>query len=559
MLVELMVENYAVIERLRIRFHAGFNVLSGETGSGKSIVVGALSLLFGGRASADLVRTGFDRARISGIFEVRESSALRALLEPAGITLEEGELLVEREVLSNGKTRSFAGSRPVTVSLLKALASHLGDIHGQHDQQRLFDEDEQLRMLDEFARPGELAAETARWYEQWTEARAGLEQLDRTEQERLRLADLWAYQVKEIEAVAPQAGEDARLDQERRLLQNLTRIQENASLAYENLYDSPHSAVSQLRVARKKIEELCRIDPSLEPLSESLAAAEAQANDASHILRDYTGRLEGDPARLDEVESRLAALEKVKRKYGPSLDDVTRFLETTRSQLESAENTEARREALRTRLAQAASGYTEAAQRLTLLRQQAARKLEKRVEGELGSLAMERACFRVAISSGQWTASGCDAVRFLLSANPGEEPKLLDRIASGGELSRVALALRTCLLAPGASRKAAQRTLVFDEVDAGIGGRAAETVGRRLKQLAVASQVLCVTHLAQIAGFADHHYSVEKKESKGRTIAAVEELDGEARTREIGRMLSGQLTPEALKHAEQLIRLASAG
>jgi DNA repair protein RecN (Recombination protein N) len=462
-------------------------------------------------------------------------------------------------VLSNGKTRSFAGSRPVTVSLLKALASHLGDIHGQHDQQRLFDEDEQLRMLDEFARPGELAAETARWYEQWTEARAGLEQLDRTEQERLRLADLWAYQVKEIEAVAPQAGEDARLDQERRLLQNLTRIQENASLAYENLYDSPHSAVSQLRVARKKIEELCRIDPSLEPLSESLAAAEAQANDASHILRDYTGRLEGDPARLDEVESRLAALEKVKRKYGPSLDDVTRFLETTRSQLESAENTEARREALRTRLAQAASGYTEAAQRLTLLRQQAARKLEKRVEGELGSLAMERACFRVAISSGQWTASGCDAVRFLLSANPGEEPKLLDRIASGGELSRVALALRTCLLAPGASRKAAQRTLVFDEVDAGIGGRAAETVGRRLKQLAVASQVLCVTHLAQIAGFADHHYSVEKKESKGRTIAAVEELDGEARTREIGRMLSGQLTPEALKHAEQLIRLASAG
>lgn len=554
-----MVENYAVIERLRIRFHAGFNVLSGETGSGKSIVVGALSLLFGGRASADLVRTGFDRARISGIFEVRESSALRALLEPAGITLEEGELLVEREVLSNGKTRSFAGSRPVTVSLLKALASHLGDIHGQHDQQRLFDEDEQLRMLDEFARPGELAAEAARWYEQWTEARAGLEQLDRTEQERLRLADLWAYQVKEIEAVAPQAGEDARLDQERRLLQNLTRIQENASLAYENLYDSPHSAVSQLRVARKKIEELCRIDPSLQPLSESLAAAEAQANDASHILRDYTGRLEGDPARLDEVESRLAALEKVKRKYGPSLDDVTRFLETARNQLESAENTEARREALRTRLAQAASGYTEAAQRLTLLRQQAARKLEKRVEGELGSLAMERACFRVAISSGQWTASGCDAVRFLLSANPGEEPKLLDRIASGGELSRVALALRTCLLAPGASRKAAQRTLVFDEVDAGIGGRAAETVGRRLKQLAVASQVLCVTHLAQIAGFADHHYSVEKKESKGRTIAAVEELDGEARTREIGRMLSGQLTPEALKHAEQLIRLASAG
>ncbi len=559
MLVELMMENYAVIDRLRLRFHAGFNVLSGETGSGKSIVVGALGLLFGGRASPDLVRSGFDRARISGIFEVGESPAVRALLDPAGILLEDSELLVEREILANGKTRAFAGSRPVTVSLLKDLAGHLGDIHGQHDQQRLFDNKQQLEMLDEFARPGDCAAETARLFADWTSARAALELLDRTGQERLRLADLWSYQVREIEAVAPQSGEDSRLDQQRRLLQNLTRIEENASAAYESLYDSPQSAVSQLRLARKRLEELCRIDPALEPLCESLAAAEAHTGDAAHTLRDYLGRLEGDPAQLDEVESRLAALEKLKRKYGPSLEDVVRFHETTRAQLETAENTGAHREALQARAAAAASAYTEAAHRLSALRQQAAGKLEKSVESELASLAMERARFRIVISSCAWTAGGCDEVRFLLSANAGEEPKPLDRIASGGELSRVALALKTCVLGPAVIRKGPQLTLVFDEVDAGIGGRAAEMVGRRLKHIASANQVLCVTHLAQIAGFADHHYSVEKREAKGRTIAAVEELEGDARTREIGRMLSGQITPEALRHAEQLIKLGAAG
>lgn len=552
MLVELIVENLAVIERLRIRFHAGFNVLTGETGSGKSIVVDALGLLFGGRASADMIRTGCDRARVSGIFEIPAEPAVRTRLEALGITLEEDELLIEREILGNGKSRAFAASRPVTATLLRELSALLGDIHGQHDQQRLFDHVEQLTMLDEFARPTAVLSETSARYEEWKAASDALEQLDRTEQDRVRLADLWSYQVKEIEGVAPKAGEDDALEQEKKILQNVTRLEQSASAAYESLYDSPTAALAQIRIARKKLEELARIDASMEPLLEPLKSAEAQVDDASYSLRDYLGRLEADPARLDHVETRLVAIEKLKRKYGATIEEILAFYDTTRKQLDTAENTEARRNELKRTLDMASAAYREAAQKLSEARQAAARKLEKKVEDELATLAMERTRFRVAFTESAWTPNGFDAVEYLIAPNLGEEPRPLDRIASGGELSRVALALKASTIAR--ATKSGQRTLVFDEVDAGIGGRAAESVGRRLKAIAAANQVLCVTHLAQIAGCADHHYSVEKREAKGRTVAAVEELTGDARTREVGRMLSGELTPEALRHAEDLIR-----
>lgn len=551
-----MVENLAVIERLRVRFHSGFHVLSGETGSGKSIVVDALGLLFGGRASAEMVRTGCEKARVSGIFELPEGAAARARLESLGVPIEEGEILLEREILANGKSRAFAASRPVTAGLLRDLAPVLGDIHGQHDQQRLFDRAEQLEMLDEFA-PSQREPVSS-LFEAWRAAREELDTLDHTEQERLRLADLWSYQVREIEGVSPKAGEDESLEHERKLLQNVTRLQENASAAYEALYDSPASALVQVRQAHKRIDDLSRIDAELAPLGESLGSVEALLQDVSYTLRDYLGKLEADPARLDQTESRLEALARLKRKYGGTLPAVLEFHETARQKLDSAESAEERRMELKARVDQAAKDYKAAAQKLSEARREAAAKLEKRVEQELAGLAMDRTRFRIAFSEGPWTANGLDTVEFLIAPNLGEEPRALDRIASGGELSRVALALKACISSSGKA-SSARRTLVFDEVDAGIGGRAAETVGRRLKQIAASNQVLCVTHLAQIAGFADHHYTVEKRESRGRTVAAIEELEGEARTREISRMLSGQLTPEALKHAEQLIRQGASG
>jgi DNA repair protein RecN (Recombination protein N) len=556
MLLELVVENYAIVDRLRVNFHSGLNLLTGETGSGKSIVVDALGLLLGARTSADTVRTGESRARVAGIFDVREHAAIRRLLEPAGLETEEGELLIEREILSSGKSRAFVGSRPVSAALLHDLAPFLADIHGQHDQQLLFSADAQREMLDSFGGHRDVLEKTAALYGEWRATGAELEEIERSEQEKLRLLDLWNFQRKEIEIVALEAGEEESLQNERRVLQNVQRLQEAAETAYGALYDSAESAVSLTRTAGKRVDELCRIDPSLEGLREQLKTADLALQEAAYGLRDYLGRLEANPARLEEVETRLAAIDRLKRKYGQSIPEILEFLEDVRRQIAAVEHAGERMEELRRIRQRAAAAYEQTAAELETRRAVAARKLEKRVEAELAQLAMERTVFRIEIAPAAWSEDGANRVEFLVSPNPGEEPRPLDKVASGGEISRIALALKTCLAGPKTGHI---RTLVFDEVDAGVGGSAAEGVGRRLKKLAASNQVLCVTHLAQIASFADHHYHVAKQESHGRTVAVVEELDAPARTREIGRMLSGQkLTPEALKHAEQLIKMSSA-
>jgi DNA repair protein RecN (Recombination protein N) len=420
----------------------------------------------------------------------------------------------------------------------------------------LYAPESQLEMLDAFAGTGGLVNEIGEIYGRWRGVTRELEETERTEQEKLRLLDLWNFQRKEIEGVAPKAGEEAALEQERRILQNSARLEEAANTAYEALYDSPESSLAKLRTATRRLEELCRIDPRLDPVRESLAPAAIAVEEASYAVRDYLSHLEANPARLEEIESRLAALDRLKRKYGASAEAILAFLEEVRAQIAAVESAGERMAQLERSRKELASAYETAAQALAARRKEAARRLEKRVEAELATLAMERTRFQVVLGPAAWSERGADALRFLVSPNLGEEPRPLEKVASGGEISRIALALKTCIAAPQrAGRGSAPRTLVFDEVDAGIGGRAAETVGRRLKQLAASCQVLCVTHLPQIASFADHHFSVEKKESEGRTVAVIEELEGEARTREIGRMLSGEhLTREALKHAEQLLK-----
>jgi DNA repair protein RecN (Recombination protein N) len=552
------VENYAVVEKVRVRFHRGLNLLTGETGSGKSIVVDAVALLFGARAAAEMVRTGADRARIAGIFEVDPSRL------PDGVEAEDNELILEREILANGKSRAFVGGRPVTAALLREIAEHLGDIHGQHDQQQLFSPTIQRDMLDGFVGAADLVAEVRAAFTRWRATAEELAELERTSQEKLRQADLLKFQLQEIEAVAPKDGEDVELENERRVLRNVVRLEESASAAYAALYEDPESVSTQLRSVQRRLEEVARIDEDLRDVLTALQPAAIGIEEASHALRNYLGKLESDPGRLEEIETRLAALEKLKRKYagtgsnltGSNLSDVIAFLDDVRSQLAVVETSGERQEALRKELRALSSAYESAAQALSARRKEAARKLGKRVEIELAALAMERSRVEVRVAPAEWSAYGVDTVDFLLSPNAGEELKPLEKIASGGELSRVALALKTCTAA--SSRAAIPRTLVFDEVDSGVGGSAAEAVGRRLKKLAASSQVLCVTHLAQIAGFADHHYFVEKHAERGRTVTTIEELSASARTREIGRMLSGErVTPEALRHAEQLIKLAA--
>jgi len=556
-LVELAVENYAVIEKVRVRFHSGLNLLTGETGSGKSIVVDALGLLLGGRASPEMVRTGAPRARISGIFEVGESPALASLLDDAGIEIEDRELLVEREIQAGGKSRAFVCNRLATAALLKDLAVHLADIHGQHDQQQLFSAAVQCDMLDTFAGAGDLAAEVANTYQAWKRTAVACDELDRGTQEKLRLADLWAFQRKEIETVAPKPGEDTELENERRVLRNVVRLQELAGSAYAALYEDPASATAQAGSIVKRLEELARIDESAGEILSQLQPATIALQETAHSLRHYLGKLEADPGRLDEVEDRLATLDKLKRKYGASVEQVLQFLEEVRASLAAVESADDRRNSLKKEVAGFAHAYESAAKKLSASRREAAIQLSKRVEQELAALAMEKTRVAIRVEPAEWSERGVDTVAILIAPNVGEELKPLDKIASGGELSRVALGLKTCT-GVRSGKNAVPRTLVFDEVDAGVGGSAAESVGRRLKKLSSANQVICVTHLPQIAGFADHHYFVEKHSDHGRTLASIEELAPDARTREIGRMLSGErITQEALRHAEQLLKMAA--
>ncbi|HKD08599.1 MAG TPA: DNA repair protein RecN [Bryobacteraceae bacterium] len=555
MLHELTVENYAVVDRLRVRFHAGLNLLTGETGSGKSIVVDALGLLLGGRASAEAIRSGYDRARVSGVFET-PAKAVEVLLH-AGFEGGDAELLLEREILSNGKSRIYVNNRPATVALLRDLAAHLGDIHGQHDQQALFEPVAQLGMLDSFAKAREDRRAVRELFGEWRRISGEIGELERGDQEKLRLLDLWQFQRREIEASELRRGEDAELESERRVQQNAGRLLENAGAAYEVLYEAPESALALLRSASKKLDELARIDDSMAATRQSIEPAVIATQDVAYALRDYLARVEANPDRLDEIENRLAAIEKLKRKYGGSVDEILAFGEDVAKKISDVETAGERLEEMRRELARVSAEYERAATKLTTLRQRAATDMARRVEGELKPLAMERTVFRIVLEPAKWSETGRDSVRFLVSPNPGEEPKAMEKIASGGELSRIALALKTCLVGNGA-RSGSVRTLVFDEIDTGIGGRAAEGVARRLKKLSAENQVLCVTHVAQIACFADHHYRVGKFERDGRTVAEIEELNPAGSREEIGRMLSGsKLTPEALKNAAELIRAAA--
>jgi DNA repair protein RecN (Recombination protein N) len=547
-LSELHIENYAVVAKLRVRFGNGLNVLTGETGSGKSIVVDALDLLFGGRASANCVRSGAERARISGVFAISAETASR--LADLGLELDGDDLILEREVLAEGKSRAFAMSRPVTVGLLRDLAPLLGDIHGQHEQQRLFSAEAQLHLVDGFAGIEDLRRRTGGAYREWRAAVAELEELVRGEAERLRMFDLWAFQRDEIDAAGLKPGEDAALEAECTVLQNVGRLLELGSGVYDALYDAEDSASAHVRASIKRLQDGSRYDAKLEEIAAALKPAQIAIDEASSLVRDYLGRLEADPARLDEVEHRLAAIDKLRRKYGATVEEILLFSEQVASQIAAVESSTERRTHLEQQQSVLRQRFERLANDLTKARRSAAAELSEQVMKELCSLAMERTVFEVRVAPAPASPSGLDGIAFYVSANAGEDPRPMEQVASGGELSRIALALKACTATVESGR-----TLVFDEVDAGIGGAAAESVGRRLKAIAGSNQVLCVTHLAQIAGFADHHFSVSKREVNGRTVAQVAPITGEERVHEIGRMLAGsRLTPEALRHAEQLIR-----
>lgn len=557
MLLELRAENYAVIDRAVASFGNGLNLLTGETGAGKSILIDALALLLGGKASADVVRHGEEKAVVGCVFEMTPGAS--AILEENGIDCEGDEVLLRREIMASGKGRVFVNNQPATVGVLRQLAPELALVHSQGETLNSFDQAQQRILLDRF---GGIATDAvAEAFAVWKATTDKLEELQSAEQDRLRMADLWRFQSKEIEQAGLAAeDEDVQLEAEKRVLGNAEKLHTAAMSAHELLYESESSAESALGAALKHVEELARYDARFVEPAQQLAAAKAAVEDVDAEVRDFADNIHAAPGRLEEIEDRLAALDRLKRKYGQTLGEVMAFGAEAARRLAEVENRDALLVELKAKEVKDAAAYEAAAVKLTAVRMEAAKKLEKLAEVQINDLAMSTR-FQVQVTAEKaqenWTAHGWDRVECLIATNAGEPLKPLHEIASGGEMSRVMLALKVTVEESSGGRKkkaVLPRTLVFDEIDIGIGGRAAEAVGRKLKTLSKGQQVLCITHLPQIAAFGDQHFLIEKTEKRGRTQTGVRLMEDAERTQEIARMLSGaKLTETSLKHAEHLL------
>jgi DNA repair protein RecN (Recombination protein N) len=531
MLRLLRIRNLAVIEAVEVEFEDGFNVLTGETGAGKSILVEAVGLLLGARATSDLVRTGESQASIEALFE-----------RPDGT-----ELVVRREITSQGRSRSFVNGALATAAALRALSDQLVELHGQHEHQALLDPLAHLPLLDEYARLEPLANRVST---AWERVRSAREQLDRSrmdEREKAARLDLIAFQLGEIEKAAPRASEDEELTATKQVLANAERLRRLCDESYTTLYESDQAVLAGLGGIWKRVGELATIDSQFSSYLEARDGIKSQLEDLAFFLRDYAAGVDASPGRLQQVEDRLALLERLKRKYGPTLQDVIERGAALARERELLSSATEHVDDLRRELDAATAGYLDDARQLSEARRTAAVKFGAALEAGLAELAMSRTRFEVRFNRTElppdaWGERGIDQAEFFVSPNPGEDLRPLARIVSGGELSRVMLALKT--LAAGSQTG---KTLIFDEVDAGIGGRVADVVGGRLSGLGGRFQVLCITHLPQIAARASTQFRIEKDVRRSRTVTSVSRLDESARVDEIARMIGGATITDAVR------------
>jgi DNA repair protein RecN (Recombination protein N) len=543
MLRYLRVRNFALIDHLEIQFESAFNLLSGETGAGKSLIVDALGLVAGSKASSDTIRTGETRAVVEAVFDAELADELDQL----GLESEGPEVIIKREISSDGRNRVYINNQPSSLSALKQLAPALLDIHGQHEQQTLLDPSSQLTLIDLFAGAEELAAKVQGLDSEIQKTEARLAELDADHARKVERLDLLTFQRDEIQKVNPKAGETEAAREQLDVLMHTSKLLEAATRGYEALYESETSVSAILAQTQRALRDASQYDKRLETLAGQSELARIQIQDIAHGLRDYAARVEADPQELERLQSRLSELERLHRKYGP---DLLAHLAKVIGEVDSIGLAETEKVTINKELAALREQYDKAAAALSKKRRSSSKKLETQIVKELQSLAMPNVRFEVRwsdVTPGR--SRGIDRAELLISANPGEELRPLEKIASGGELSRVMLALRTVLVVDESAK-----TLVFDEVDAGIGGKAAETVGKKLQDLSKRYQVLCVTHLAQIAAFADHQYRIEKRVVSGRTVTRVEALIGDERIDELARMMSGsRVTDAARQHIKEML------
>jgi DNA repair protein RecN (Recombination protein N) len=557
MIIELAVENLAIIERARVTLGPGYTAMTGETGAGKSLLIDAIELALGGRADADLVRTGLPRATVSLTLDIANQPNLLRMCADTGVEIEDGVLYIQREVSAEGRSTARIGGRLVPIGVLRRLGEALVDLHGQHEHQSLLDPARHGGFLDAWI--GEsaqaLLGSVADVYTKLAEARKKLAQLQSDMRQRAQRLDMLRYQVGEIRDAAPRAGEAEEIEAQVGRLRNVERLRLAAESALEALATSDFNARDAVSASVKSLEEASRVDSSLEQATAPIRDALFSVEEGVRLLRAYVENLETDPERMEELAARLDALRKLRQKYGESEDQVLEFLAEAESELALLEGADESEEDLRRDCARWGAELTALAAKLTEIRTSHSATFARCVEEQLRDLAMDSATFTVSIEPKEIDATGGDTVEFYFSANVGETPRALARIASGGEISRVMLAIKTVL-----AGRAGVPTLIFDEVDAGLGGRVAAIVARKLEELSRAYQVIVISHLPQIAGRAANHFHIEKSDIGGRTVTRVVALEGENRVEEIARMLAGEkISSSSIANARELLGHQSPG
>jgi DNA repair protein RecN (Recombination protein N) len=547
-LTDLTIRNIAIIDSLHISFKQGLTVLTGETGAGKSIIIDAVGLILGGRASADLIRSGADEAVVEALFDISSQPEVARQLRDSGFDCD-NELLVKRSISRAGKNRIFINGSMATLALLAETAPRLINIYGQHESQTLLRPENHLRLLDAYAGLSGQREEFSRLFERFRALQERLAGLDEEEREAERRLDLLSYQSDEIARAAPQAGEEEELEERRRILAGAERLGSVTASAFERLYEGDGAILGQLRRIKNAVAEISAIDHTLDDAAASLENAYLQVEDAAIMLRDYASRIEADPAALLQADDRLDTIRRLKRKYAPTVEAILAFKQGLDGEIEMLRGREQARHDLEVERARIADELRQRGNELTVQRTAAAVSLSRALAAEVHQLAMKNAVVETVLEPlTEPRATGYERVELLFSPNPGEPPRPLARIASGGELSRLMLAFKQVL------PEGDVPTLIFDEVDTGIGGATSEMVGQKLKNVAALQQVLCITHLAQVAVFAGQHLRVEKQVADNRTTTQVVVLTDGERTREVARMLAGaRITDSALAHAAEML------
>jgi DNA repair protein RecN (Recombination protein N) len=553
MLTDLTIRNIAIIDTLQIAFKSGLTVLTGETGAGKSIIIDAVGLVMGSRASSDLIRSGEEEATVEALFDISALPQVREQLAAAGFDCHD-ELLVKRSISRSGKNRIYLNGSMGTLALLGDITRCLINIYGQHESQTLLRPENQLSLLDAFAGTAALRDRFAELFRQLQSVRERLAHLEEQERESARRIDLLSFQSVEIAAAGLKADEEPLLEDQRQILASAGKLGSVSTEAFELLYGGDGAILGQLRRISTSVKDIAAIDHGLGELAQTLESAYLQLEDAAIELRDYSSRIESDPATLQQIDDRLDLIGRLKRKYGSTVEAILAFKEQTDTELEGLHGLEHDRQNLEAEQERLTAEVSSTGADLTSRRTAAAAMLKKALEAEAHQLAMKGAIIEAALETlTEPRTTGFERVEFLFSPNPGEPPRPLAKIASGGELSRLMLAFKQVL------PEGDVPTLIFDEVDSGISGATSELVGRKLRNVAGRQQVLCITHLPQVASCAHHHLRIEKQVRAGRTTTSVAHLDAEERTREIARLLAGEkITDSALAHAAEMLRSAAA-